>query len=317
MTRISPCRPTTPCASSCSTRKGQLVRTLTRTSSLNGFYDFTTSTLPDAPTGNWLGRVTVGGVRFEKRIKIETVMPNRLKIDLDFGTDPPVLEDGPVSGTLHSMWLHGAPASKLKAVVEMELRPGRTSFPSYESYVFDDPVLRYGRNVSRSSTVSSTDRETPTSATDVTTKHNSPGMLSAVFHTRVFEPSGVFSTDYLKVPFHPYSQYVGVRLPKGDAARGMLLTDTDHTVHIVLLDTAGNPVPKGRVQVEVFKLKWRWWWEKGKEDLASYVGTTAFTAIQSEEVDIRDGSGGVAVSNRLPPVGAIPGPCPRTWTEST
>ena len=36
---------------------------------------------------NYTGRVTVGGAVFERRLKIETVMPNRLKIALDFGRD--------------------------------------------------------------------------------------------------------------------------------------------------------------------------------------------------------------------------------------
>ncbi|CAB5080625.1 FIG00908368: hypothetical protein [Olavius algarvensis associated proteobacterium Delta 3] len=271
--------------------KGQLVRTLTRTTSLNGFYDFTTVTSQDAPTGNWLGRVTVGGVRFEKRLKIETVIPNRLKIRLDFGDDPPVLRDGPISGRLHSQWLHGAPANSLKAKMELELRTGRTVFPAYETYIFDDPVRRYRKERFDVFDGTLDEKGDASFSTMLSAKNDSPGMLTAVFNTRVFEPSGAFSTDIFNVPFHPYSRYVGVRLPKGDAARGMLLTDTDHTVHIALLDSTGKPVPEGRVRVAVYKLKWRWWWEKGKEDLADYVGTTSFKAIQRDTVDIRNGSG--------------------------
>ena len=76
--------------------RGQRTRTLIRKTSLNGFYSFHTKTDPDAPTGNWTARITVGGITFEKILKIETVMPNRLKIGLDFGADTKNLSGGKV-----------------------------------------------------------------------------------------------------------------------------------------------------------------------------------------------------------------------------
>ncbi|HEY9489135.1 MAG TPA: MG2 domain-containing protein, partial [Chryseosolibacter sp.] len=67
--------------------QGQVMNRIVRTASENGFYNFATSTSPDAPTGNWIGKVKVGGTAFTKALKIETVKPNRLKINLDFGVD--------------------------------------------------------------------------------------------------------------------------------------------------------------------------------------------------------------------------------------
>src|SRR5262249_28021499 len=60
--------------------RGQVMKTLTRPGSTDGFYTFEVATAPDAPTGNYTGRVTVGGATFERTLKIETIMPNRLKI---------------------------------------------------------------------------------------------------------------------------------------------------------------------------------------------------------------------------------------------
>ncbi|MEA3461670.1 MAG: MG2 domain-containing protein, partial [Bacteroidota bacterium] len=80
------------------TPESQLYLNRTRSSGLNGVYDFRTATEADAPTGNWLARVTVGGSSFTKTVKIETVKPNRLKINLDFGDE--VLKRGQTAGTL-------------------------------------------------------------------------------------------------------------------------------------------------------------------------------------------------------------------------
>jgi uncharacterized protein YfaS (alpha-2-macroglobulin family) len=70
---------------SCITPNGQLYKKLTRTSSVDGFYSFHTATETSSPTGNWSAKVKVGGAIFEKKIKVETIMPNRLKLKLDFG----------------------------------------------------------------------------------------------------------------------------------------------------------------------------------------------------------------------------------------
>jgi len=64
---------------------GQLYKKITRTSSVDGFYSFHTATETSSPTGNWSAVVKVGGASFQKNIKVETIMPNRLKIKLDFG----------------------------------------------------------------------------------------------------------------------------------------------------------------------------------------------------------------------------------------
>ncbi len=49
--------------------RGQTVARLTRTSSVDGFYDFTTATDADAPTGTWEARVKVGDRVFTKDIE--------------------------------------------------------------------------------------------------------------------------------------------------------------------------------------------------------------------------------------------------------
>ncbi|MFX9101213.1 hypothetical protein ABTN51_20265, partial [Acinetobacter baumannii] len=61
--------------------KGQLYKRLVVKNNSDGFNVFRTATDAAAPTGNWLCRVKLGGAVFEKKLKIETVMPNRLKLD--------------------------------------------------------------------------------------------------------------------------------------------------------------------------------------------------------------------------------------------
>ncbi len=59
--------------------RGNIYKKQIKTEGVDNFYTFITPTKPDAPTGKWLIKISVGGATFEKRINIENVKPNRLK----------------------------------------------------------------------------------------------------------------------------------------------------------------------------------------------------------------------------------------------
>ncbi len=270
--------------------RGQVVRTVTRPGSDDGFSVFEIATPPDAPTGTYTGRVTVGGAVFEKGLKIETVMPNRLKIGLDF--DREMLRAGEsLSAALTSTWLHGATARNLDADVELALSARPTRFERYDEFVFDDPTRRYAteRQTVFDGSLDASGRARVD--TRVTTGGAAPGMLRADFTTRVFEPGGAFSIDRFSVPFSPYERYIGVRAPKGDRARGMLLTDTTHELSIVAVDALGRPTGDGEVELKLYKIDWRWWWEKGERGLAAWAESTVHTPLASGLVRLHEGAG--------------------------
>jgi uncharacterized protein YfaS (alpha-2-macroglobulin family) len=279
--------------------RGQLVRTVTRTRSTDGFYAFEVGTSPDAPTGNYTGRVSVGGATFEKTLKVETVMPNRLKIAMDFGTDQ-LRAGSRISGVLTSAWLHGAPARSLKADVELALSPARTTFERFGEYVFDDPTRKY--ETERQKVFEGHLDETGKARVDamVEAEAVAPGKLRADLTTRVFEPGGAFSIDRFSIPYSPYERYVGIRTPKGDRTRGMLLTDTKHRLDVALVDPDGGPVGEGEVDVKLYKVDWRWWWERGEEDLAAWADASVHTPLSSGTVKVTNGAGAWEFEIRYP-----------------
>lgn len=270
--------------------RGQLVSRLLKTSGVNGFYSFITSTQADAPTGNWTANIRVGGTTFTKTLKIETIKPNRLKISLDFGKDKLSVLDKSISGLLKATWLHGAIAGNLKATISVTLNAITTSFPKYAEYTFDDPVRKFSseeQNIFEGRL--NEQGETHVSA-DISVSDAAPGMLQANFITRVFEESGDFSIDRFTIPYAPYESFVGIRVPKGDK-RGMLLTDTMQTVQVVTVDPNGNPTSRSNLQAKVYKLRWRWWWDASGDDLASYIGSDYISPVASKEFNTSNGKG--------------------------
>lgn len=271
--------------------QGQVVNKAIKTRGLNGFYNFSTSTESDAPTGNWSAKIKVGGATFRKTIKIETIKPNRLKINLDFGVDKLTVSQSNLQGKLNVKWLHGATAKNLKANIKTTLFQTSTTFKRYPDYVFDDPARRFN---SEEITVFDGHVDSDGNAAigvNLDVRDDAPGMLKASFVARVFEESGDFSIDRFSIPYSPYSSYVGIKLPKGDKARGMLLTDTSQTVHVVTVDEEGNKISRSGLEVEVFKVEWRWWWSNNYEDLSSYIGSSYYNPIVKKTVNTTNGSG--------------------------
>ncbi len=120
----------------------RLVQSQVNTRPVGGFYAFTMQTNAAAPTGNWTAKAVLGGSSFSKRLKIETVMPNRLKIALDLGKAR--LGAGkPIAGTVSSQWLSGATAAGLKADVSVRLTPTATAFSIFGDFVSTIPARRF------------------------------------------------------------------------------------------------------------------------------------------------------------------------------
>jgi uncharacterized protein YfaS (alpha-2-macroglobulin family) len=269
----------------------QLVYKSIQTSGSHGFYSFATATPPDAPTGNWTANVTIGGTVFSNRIRIETIKPNRLNINLDFGTDRLSVSQEEIRASLAATWLHGAVADNLRASVSVTYLSQPTVFKNYPDYVFDDPVRIFysGEYLIFDDRLNEEGKALfyPDLAPDI----ESPGMLSARFITRVFEESGEFSIDQFSLPYSPYKGYIGMKTPAGDISRGMLLTDTTHVVDIVTVDSEGNPVNRQDVEVDVYKIEWKWWWDATYEDLASYLGASEHLPVVSQTINTRNGRG--------------------------
>ncbi|WP_338394974.1 alpha-2-macroglobulin family protein [Fulvitalea axinellae] len=264
--------------------KGKVVKRKVSAKSVGGIYDFTVKIDPEAETGRWSARVKVGGAVFTKQIKVETVKPNRLKIELDFHKKRLLSTDGKTEGDLSVRWLHGAVARNLKAEIDLLLVPVKTVFKGYGQYNFDDLSKRFSTEPEELFSGRIDNNGEAKVSFDIKTGSESPGALKAIFKEKVFEEGGDFSIGQNTLPYYPYNVFVGLQIPEGDS-RGMLLTDKDHTFNVATVTAEGKPVAKKNLKVEVFKLNWRWWWDNSSNDVANYMGQTNRTPVWTGRVN--------------------------------
>jgi uncharacterized protein YfaS (alpha-2-macroglobulin family) len=269
--------------------KGQLYARTTKTSGVNGFYTWQVPTSSDVITGNWNLRVKIGGTPFNKAIKIESVKPNRLKINLDFKAEK-LYAGGSNQADLSVTWLHGAVASGLKTSISVVFTKAPTLFEKYATYQFTDPSKQFSAEEQVIFDQSVNEAGLAKVIPSFSIGNSAPGMLMANFTTRVFEKSGDFSFDRLSIPYSPYSAYVGIRTPEGDK-RGMLLTDTTQWVDVVLLNEKGSLVSRKNLQAYVYKLDWRYWWESSGDEIADFTGNTYNEPVVSKILSTVNGKG--------------------------
>ena len=287
-------------------------------------FAFTVPTDKEAITGNWEARITVGGSVFSKRLRIETVKPNRLKINSEFRIPHSAFRiphSAFLKATLSARWLHGAPARKLKSTVDGKLYAKRTTFKGYEDYNFDNEAASYQSEEFALFKGTLNEAGTATFSKALPKTYTSPGMLTLQVRSRVFEAGGDFSTNISTIDYSPYTNYVGVKAPKGDDY-GVLLTDKNHRIDVVGIKEDGTPLTAQRnITYTIYKVDWRWWWEKSEDNLARYIGSSSKNVVKKGTVSLTNGKGSIDFMVKHPDWGryliVVKDPLSRHTTSTT
>ena len=231
---------------------------LSRNESDHYLVHFLTSTNDE--TGSWRIKVLVGNRTFTKTISVETVKPNRLKIDID--APKKVLADRKTPIELHSEWLHGAPVSNLKVTAEGAATKAHLKFENWPNFEFNhqeqqlstSPKMFFEGQLNANGDV-----EVPVYSPQTQTL---PGKVNLSYFFKVFEPNGNFSIASARQDYYPYLSYVGLRLPEPTGRYNMYQTDKEIAIDLAATDVQGEKMNSTvRAKVKVYKVAWSWWWE--------------------------------------------------------
>jgi uncharacterized protein YfaS (alpha-2-macroglobulin family) len=251
---------------------GKLIYKKVTSENLNNFYIFKVITTPEAKTGNYLAKISVGGAKFFKNLKIETVKPNRLKIKIDFGNEI-LTSKKPINGTLDVKWLHGTPAKNIKAEIKAKISTTNFSFKKYKNYIFSDPSRTFSSEEINIFEGKLDANGLAKISSKLKIGKNAPGMLNVQFLVRAFENGGDFSIDAFTKKYAPFSSFVGLKSPKGNRY-GSFFTGESQEFSVVSVDEKGNPVQRDEIEVQIYQIKWRWWWSSSDDNLSKYTSSS-------------------------------------------
>lgn len=275
--------------------RGQFVKKILTRREERCIYPFYFASSKDDPTGNWKVVVKAGTHIFQRGIQVESIKPNRLKIELEIRED--VLSKSETSkAKLKASWLHGTPAANMKAQVSAVLHPYTPTFEKYKDFDFSTPYPRQsskefmlfdGRldNIGEASVNMSfgpgTDFE---------------GYLQARISTKVYEGGG-FSINQRSIPFAASEHFVGLKMNYSYPSWKKLDNDKNHRIEVVSVDKKGNPADLSNIEVKLYDLDYHWWYQGNKNLLASYAGQTYHKPVYSTKLSTSKGKGSFELKN--------------------
>lgn len=259
---------------------GLVIERRTTTKGLNGHYKFWTKTDIEDQTGNYFVNAYVGENVYSKTIKVETIRPNRLKMNLSFGKDDQLFTSKPFTTEIETKWLHGAPGKDLKHKVDVTLSRTSTSFNNFANYSFSAPYREFS-----SSDFVFMEKKTNQNGKIIAKQKfkpfkNAPGFLRAKFTVKAFEKGGRFSIDETSKIVHPYKNYVGISIDRNDPYYEFNKT---YKKQLVNLDYNGNPTDD-KLIIKLYKVDYDWWYDLNDNNTYNYKGELNKKTISKDTI---------------------------------
>lgn len=274
----------------------QLYNRQTLAGGTDGFYVFHIPTGESVPTGRWDAVFKVGNSTFHHPVRIETIKPNRLKVNIKA---PKVIRaNNPEVIGINAHWLSGPAAKDMAASLEMTLYTDPTPFKAYKKYTFNNPLVSYELSEKALYSGKLDDKGNIMRKCTIGADANSPGMLQANVTAKVTEPGGDASVVSQTVPFSPFGVYVGI-----DLGEKSFVTDTEIKLPVVALNQEGARMRTRELDYKIYRLDYEWWWEENAYDLSRYVQSSSVDVVANGVVKIKDGHGVVSFKVEYPNYG--------------
>lgn len=239
--------------------RGQTTLETTNNDAVDGFYYFPLETDEDDPTGTWRVELTAGPATFSHAVRVETIVPNRLRVSIE--AEPAALghDDERVDISLRSSYLFGAPAAGLDAELEARLEHRAKTYSSYPGYTFVNEAVEQSPRTSRLFTGTLSPEGIARVEYRLPDMGRPASALNLQLEGRVLEPGGRATAGTTTVPVDPYPRYVGLERPS--FRWGYAQIGSELRVPVVLVDAEGNPTAGRNLTYRIYKNERYWWWE--------------------------------------------------------
>ncbi len=258
----------------------------------NGIYDCRFSTHSDDPTGYWKIEMKLGGKTYRHSVRVETIRPNRLKMQMDFSDQDLLTKSGSRVAPVTVKWMHGLEAKGLKTEVVMLQRSLTNPFGSdYINYVFDDINKAYDRDLGMVKEGITNNNGVLDFTIPVVNTTTYPSIMQFNFQLRAFEKGGAFSNDTKAIKYSPYTHYIGAKFP-GGATSNIQIKNTEAII-VNSLDEQGRSAERA-VNVKVEQIDYNWWYQFGTK--GNYSALSNYTKQVLEDYDMKVGKSGGSLS---------------------
>ncbi|MDC1106820.1 Ig-like domain-containing protein [Prolixibacteraceae bacterium] len=249
---------------------------------------YRTATKQNDPTGNWTLKVKFGGLTFSKVMRIETIRPNRMKIQ--WVNEPEYLKVGQISKEkFNAKWLHGLPAKLKKMTIDAQVRRKNIKIKGYAGYSFRNEVSQLRSSYSNIWSGKTDEEGNATVSMKFSNKNIKEPLVAIDIETRVYEEGGTFSLSQFTKDYYPFKNFVGMRLTGTKSYGSYYDTEKDIKCDFVVL-TPELKNGNSRISYKLYKVDHSWWWDSSSaSSLARYVDGRRYSAMKSGTLTPKDG----------------------------
>jgi len=246
--------------------RNQVVFNLKNTKAKDGFYHFKFKTDVNDPTGTWSAVFFAGDYKFYHNIKIETVVPERLKIEIK--PEKKVLDysDDTINADINVKYLFGAPGSGLNAEAKIIFEHYNKSFKKFKGFSFTNGQVKFNKLEYKAFSGKLDSNGNAKIKFELPDFSNVSSSVSAVISVKAFEKSGKFTQRDSYIMINPYKYYLGIRLPNMDY--GYAEVGKKMGIDVIMVDKDGKPVIGKTIKYKIYRNERVWWWEY--DDSVSY-----------------------------------------------
>ncbi|MCX2717942.1 MG2 domain-containing protein [Helicobacter sp. MIT 21-1697] len=221
-------------------------------------YDFKID--KNADTGIWRLKTKVGGSEFWHNISVESVVPNRIKVEVASPEHMNLTQlkknDNTLFFDIHSHYLFGAPASNLKYENKIYIQGINFYAPAYSSYTFMHPSsLHYSFNDTSEGQLN--EKGHTQSSFNIKNTEDIGKNLRAFITTKVFENGGRFVSARKNIDIALYDSFVGIKSPPRYVS-----ADSEIQIPIIVLSSdTQKPLAHHNLSFRIYQNSYSWWWD--------------------------------------------------------
>lgn len=249
--------------------RGQKIKEVKVSSGKNGhiYYPFVTE-MSD-PTGDWQVIAKLGNSSFYKTLKVETVKPNRLKVNIEM-EDKITASSLRFEGKVNSKYLFGAPAAGLRATIKARLEHQPLKPDGKTDYIFQNPERTFQTRMQNIADANLDENGDYNFNSAINNISNAPSIVKAQVVTTVYEKGGNFTKNVASSYIIPYSGFVGI---KKTFEHNYAKMDENYSLPIVVTNEKGEMIVGHKVKVTHYVNNRYWWWhynDRNKKDFRNH-----------------------------------------------
>lgn len=223
----------------------------------DGVFYYAFTTLKTAPTGIYNVTVDIGDNIFTHKVAIETVVPDRIKVNINAKDEIVFKDEKSLKFNIKSDYLFGAPAGGLEWNARAYFSPKQFQATKYKDWKFGNIAdYSYYGDINMDGKLNENGFvETEITSSQLDNKVGGNTEISLV--ARVFENNGRAVTARKKVSVKVFDSFIGIKPPqsryvkKGDSV----------SLDVVLLDESEKFIKNRKLAYKVYQSNYSWWWD--------------------------------------------------------